>query len=89
MFEDIGFDYYGPYDGNDIKTVIKILERVKKSKKPCLVHFITKKGLGYSNAEDDELGTYHGIGPFNVQTGKPLKIYKEMNILIVKLSPKG
>lgn len=45
MFEDIGFDYYGPYDGNDIKTVIKILERVKKSKKPCLVHFITKKVL--------------------------------------------
>lgn len=77
MFEDIGFDYYGPYDGNDIKTVIKILERVKKSKKPCLVHFITKKGLGYSNAEDDELGTYHGIGPFNLQTGKPLKVYKE------------
>lgn len=89
MFEDIGFDYYGPYDGNDIKTVIKILERVKKSKKPCLVHFITKKGLGYSNAEDDELGTYHGIGPFNVQTGKPLKIYKENEYSYSEIIAKG
>ena len=77
MFEDIGFDYYGPYDGNDIKTVVRILERVKKSKKPCLVHFITKKGLGYPKAEEDVLGVYHGIGPFNIETGKALKIYEE------------
>lgn len=89
MFEDIGFDYYGPYDGNDIKTIIKVLERVKKSKKPCLVHFITKKGLGYSNAEDDELGTYHGIGPFNIETGKPLKVYKENEYSYSEIIAKG
>lgn len=77
MFEDIGFDYYGPYDGNDIKTVIKILNRAKKSKKPCLVHLITQKGKGYDFAEDDEKGTYHGIGPFDIKTGKTLKVYKE------------
>ncbi len=77
MFEDIGFDYYGPYDGNDIKTVIKILSRAKKSKKPCLVHLITQKGKGYDFAEDDEKGTYHGIGPFDIKTGKTLKVYQE------------
>lgn len=77
MFEDIGFDYYGPYDGNDIKTVIKILSRAKHSKKPCLVHLITQKGKGYDFAEDDEKGTYHGIGPFDIKTGKALKVYQE------------
>lgn len=77
MFEDIDFDYYGPYDGNDIKTVIKILSRAKNSKKPCLVHLITQKGKGYDFAEDDEKGTYHGIGPFDIKTGKALKVYQE------------
>lgn len=77
IFEDMGYDYYGPYDGNDIKEVIRALERVKESKNPCVVHFITKKGLGYEMAENDELGSYHGVGPFDIETGKPLKAYKE------------
>lgn len=75
IFEDMGFDYYGPYDGNDIDCVIRVLERAKASKKPCLIHFITKKGLGYDKAEQDEKGSFHGIGPFDVETGKSLKVF--------------
>ncbi len=76
IFEDMGFDYYGPYDGNDIDCVIRVLERAKNSKKPCLIHFLTKKGLGYEKAELDEKGSFHGIGPFNIETGKQLKVYQ-------------
>lgn len=77
IFEDMGYDYYGPYDGNDLNDVIRALERAKVSKSPCVIHLITKKGLGYEKAENDELGSYHGVGPFNVETGVPLKVYQE------------
>lgn len=77
IFEDMGYDYLGPYDGNDINDVIKALERAKASKSPCIVHFLTKKGLGYEKAENDELGSYHGVGPFDIKTGKSLKQYQE------------
>ncbi len=77
IFEDMGYDYYGPYDGNDLNDVIRALERAKISKSPCVIHFLTKKGLGYEKAENDELGSYHGVGPFDISTGKSLKIYEE------------
>lgn len=69
IFEDLGFDYYGPYDGNDIEIVIKTLERVKVQNKPLIVHFQTKKGKGYYFAENDETGEYHGVSPFDIETG--------------------
>ena len=76
IFEDMGFDYYGPYDGNDIMSVIKVLKNVKKTKGPVIVHMLTKKGKGYKMSEEDKNGTYHGVGPFDVETGLPLKITK-------------
>ena len=63
-FEDMGFDYMGPYDGNNIKIVIKSLKAAKKLNKPCIVHFVTKKGKGYSFAENDKIVLYHGVNPF-------------------------
>lgn len=77
IFEDMGYDYFGPYDGNDLGDVIKALKRAKSCKSPCVIHFITKKGLGYKPAEDDEKGNYHGVGPFDIETGKPNKVYQE------------
>ena len=77
IFEDMGYDYFGPYDGNDISQVIKILKRVKDSKKPCVVHLVTKKGLGYNPAQNDEKGTFHALGPFNIDNGKTIKRYDE------------
>ncbi len=72
IFEDLGFDYYGPYYGNRIDTLIKLLKRIKENKDPVIVHLLTKKGMGYEPSEKDEKGTYHGVPPFDVKTGKPL-----------------
>ncbi len=77
IFEDLGLDYYGPYDGNNLREVIRVLERAKESKKPCVVHVYTKKGKGYLFAENDTEGKFHGVGPFDKETGKPLKKYEE------------
>ena len=77
IFEDMGFDYYGPINGNDLKSVITNLERVKKSTEPVIVHFVTKKGLGYQYAEDDDAGDFHGVSPFDISNGKSLKPLKE------------
>lgn len=72
IFEDLGFDYYGPYDGNDIKYCINALKKVKDSNEPIIVHFITKKGKGYTLSEEDSIGDFHGVSPFDINTGKSL-----------------
>ncbi|MBO5142718.1 MAG: 1-deoxy-D-xylulose-5-phosphate synthase [Clostridia bacterium] len=72
MFEQFGFSYLGPINGNDINELTEFLERAKNVNKPVLIHTITKKGKGYSFAEKNP-GKFHGIGPFDVETGKPLK----------------
>ncbi|RIA64782.1 1-deoxy-D-xylulose-5-phosphate synthase [Anaeroplasma bactoclasticum] len=72
VFEDLGFDYYGPYDGNDIVPLIKALKRIKIQKEPILLHVLTKKGKGYAPSEADTTGNFHGVEPFDIKTGKPL-----------------
>lgn len=73
IFEDLGFDYYGPVDGNNIKTITKAFERVKDVEGPVILHVLTEKGKGYSLAEQDDIGNFHGVEPFDIKTGKPLK----------------
>lgn len=77
IFEDMGFDYYGPIKGNDLRSCIKALQRVKKNTEPVVLHILTQKGKGYAFSEVDEEGSFHGVGPFDVKTGKPLKEVKE------------
>ena len=72
IFEDLGFDYYGPYDGNDLKMLIKVLERIKVQKEPLVLHVHTIKGKGYLPSESDTTGDFHGVEPFNIETGKPI-----------------
>lgn len=79
IFEDMGFDYYGPIKGNDIHSCIKALERVKNNNEPVVLHILTKKGKGYIPSEMDEEGSFHGVAPFDVKTGKPL-CQKEENV---------
>ena len=79
-FEDMNLDYFGPYNGNSVKECIKVLERAKDGKNPCVVHLYTKKGLGYLPAENDEIGKFHGVGPFDIESGNPVKKYKENEI---------
>ena len=82
-FEDMGFDYMGPYDGNNIKIVIKSLKAAKKLNKPCIVHFVTKKGKGYSFAENDKIGLYHGVNPFSKEEGVKIDESTISNSLLV------
>ena len=70
LFEDLGFKYIGPIDGHNIQVLTKILSNVKKNVEvPCLVHIVTKKGKGFKFAEKDAT-KFHGISPFNDETGK-------------------
>ena len=80
LFEDMGFDYYGPINGNNINACIRALKRIKDNKGPVMVHILTQKGKGYALSEQDESGNYHGVAPFNVKTGKPLLEKKEKSL---------
>lgn len=73
LFEAFGFEYIGPIDGHDLPMLIETLEKVKKFDNPVLIHVLTKKGKGYKPAEDNP-SLFHGVGPFNIETGKVLKV---------------
>ena len=79
IFEEMGFNYYGPYAGNNLKYCIKMLKKVKQSKEPVVIHFMTKKGKGYLPSENDKEGDFHGVGPFDIETGKQFKDESLMN----------
>ena len=68
LFEDLGFNYLGPIDGHDVPLLIETFNRIRHSSEPILIHVVTKKGKGYKFSEDDPC-IYHGIGPFEVDTG--------------------
>lgn len=72
IFEEMGIKYIGPVNGHDIKELCGVLEHAKKLSGPVLVHVLTTKGKGYTLAENDP-GKFHGIGPFDPDTGEPLK----------------
>lgn len=68
LFVDLGFEYVGPLDGHNEKDLEKVLRRAKNLHRPVVIHVVTKKGKGYSPAEDNpEL--FHGIGPFQISDG--------------------
>lgn len=69
LFGEFNLDYIGPVDGHDLKTLIKILRAAKKHHGPIVVHVITKKGKGYSYAENDKFGKWHGVPQFDIKSG--------------------
>ena len=71
LFENMGITYYGLVDGHDIYELIHAINRAKQHEGPVLIHAITKKGMGYSNAERNP-EKFHGIGPFDPETGEVL-----------------
>ena len=75
MFEEMGFSYVGPIDGHNINQLIDILTKVKDIKGPVLLHVVTKKGKGYKPAEENPT-KFHGIGPFDIETGKTVSLKK-------------
>lgn len=72
IFGEFNLDYIGPIDGHDLKTLIRVLKMAKEHDGPIVVHTITKKGKGYSFAEEDVEGIWHGVGPFEPRTGTML-----------------
>ncbi|PKR79392.1 1-deoxy-D-xylulose-5-phosphate synthase [Halalkalibacillus sediminis] len=73
FFEELGFTYYGPVDGHNYDDLFKSINYAKKTEGPILIHVITKKGKGYKPAETDTIGTWHGVGPYKIESGKSLK----------------
>lgn len=69
LFEELGFRYVGPIDGNRYDHLFPTLENVKRLKGPTLVHVITKKGKGYHPAEKNPV-TLHAASPFEKSTGE-------------------
>lgn len=72
IFGEYGIDYIGPVDGHNIHDMIQVFKAVRNHEGPIVVHVITKKGKGYAPCENDRKGYWHGVGPFNPSTGKPL-----------------
>jgi len=72
LFEELGIEYIGPIDGHDIPSIVETLQIAKSMGKPVIVHAQTTKGKGYRIAEGP-LEHWHGVGPFDIETGEPLK----------------
>ncbi|MBN1878793.1 1-deoxy-D-xylulose-5-phosphate synthase [bacterium] len=68
LFEELGFQYLGPFDGHDLNTLIPVFRNVQNIPGPLLLHVLTKKGQGYKPAEL-EPERFHGASPFNRDTG--------------------
>ena len=71
LFDSLGFHYLGPVDGSDIQGLERLFDKAKQLDEPVLIHVVTQKGSGYSQAEDHP-SRLHGTPPFDVDTGKPL-----------------
>jgi 1-deoxy-D-xylulose-5-phosphate synthase len=69
LFEELGFQYFGPLDGHHIDHLIDTFRNVKKLKGPILVHVLTKKGKGYPPAEANP-DIFHGVSRFERSTGR-------------------
>ena len=72
FFEALGFQYFGPINGHDLRSLEETLEQAKKHKGPCVIHVLTKKGYGYEEAEKRP-EAFHGTPPFYIETGFRMK----------------
>ena len=71
LFEGMNIRYFGPFDGNDVKEVVRLLRQLKDMKGPKLLHLHTIKGKGYEPAEKSAT-VWHAPGKFIPETGKRL-----------------
>ncbi|HWR62474.1 MAG TPA: 1-deoxy-D-xylulose-5-phosphate synthase [Clostridia bacterium] len=70
IFEELGFKYFGPIDGHDIKKLEAVMKRAKfYNGYPVLIHVVTVKGKGYPIAEDKPKA-FHGVNPFFIENGE-------------------
>lgn len=71
IFEGMNIRYFGPFDGHDVKEVVRLLQQLKKMKGPKLLHLHTTKGKGYEPAEKSAT-IWHAPGKFDPETGERL-----------------
>jgi 1-deoxy-D-xylulose-5-phosphate synthase len=70
IFGEFNLEYMGPVDGHNIRDLIQVLKVAKEHQGPVVVHVLTRKGNGYKPCENDREGIWHGVGPFDPETGK-------------------
>lgn len=97
LFEALGFRYFGPVNGHNIVSLVKLFREVQAWNGPVLVHVVTQKGKGYAPAEADGM-KLHGVTPFDKITGKSPKstattpsytaVFGDALVEIVKSNPK-
>ncbi|WP_342528870.1 1-deoxy-D-xylulose-5-phosphate synthase [Chryseomicrobium sp. FSL W7-1435] len=73
FFEEMGFTYLGPINGHDFDDLEENIKFAKNADGPVILHVITKKGKGFQPAELDKIGTWHGTGPYKMETGDFVK----------------
>ena len=73
FFEALGFEYFGPINGHDLISMEKAFRQAAKTRVPCVIHVLTKKGYGYHQAEDRP-ETFHGTPPFYIETGDRIAV---------------
>ncbi len=79
LFEEFGFNYFGPVDGHDIEELVKTLRNLSELKGPRFLHIVTRKGKGFLPAEQDPIG-YHALKPVanSASAGKSKPTYSNV-----------
>ncbi|MCB2386258.1 1-deoxy-D-xylulose-5-phosphate synthase [Thalassolituus alkanivorans] len=77
LFEELGFNYYGPIDGHDLDELLLTLQNLKKLKGPRFLHVVTRKGKGFQPAEDDPI-KYHALKGSNADAGVKMPSYSNV-----------
>ena len=79
IFHGLNLRYFGPADGHDVLSLVRIFNEIKDYEGPKVLHIITKKGKGYEPAENDQT-TWHAPGEFSVATGERLQEKVEQQV---------
>src|SRR5437588_12907167 len=69
IFEELGFKFFGPFDGHNLSLLLNVFENLKRVEGPVIVQVVTKKGKGWDVAESDAT-EWHGPGAYDYTTGK-------------------
>ena len=94
LFQELGFAYYGPVDGHDLKSLMTVLHNIRPMEQPVLLHVYTEKGRGYAPATEDP-ASYHGCkgflsGPKAGGGGRPAytKVFGEALCALGRANPR-
>lgn len=84
VFDVLGLKYSGALDGHDFEALEEALVHAKDMGEPAIVHVITEKGLGYEPAINDQIEKLHGVGSFDVESGRPTSSELKMTDIAAK-----